>query len=889
MRISGYLAIKALVERGIITLESALKWIQDLTKQNGNDPHVWVAHAEALAACGPQALDDLQQMSVSQDQPPQVRRSMLHYIALVKDERSLSILADIVDPDNQQDQNLVEGALICLSRIHEQYRWTENGKKKVVAAIEKLWNKLGRPQIEQNKDIQNIQRLILQIFQLAQSDISQDILDGALGSKNPLIQLNALRLQVESFAREDSINGFSTETELRLELYREIILQTGGCAGNHIDLLSSLLARLATLPEIAKTFFNDVYLRNLLISVVYSLHPAVLKLIRTTNTDLMSFFKREQNETSNNSLSSLLQEGQEVGVRLGAMTILSNWPELWELDSVSQSILNQADPNHNQEPATSSKALELLVKHRLHDEDTQEVLIKWCLALGNDPSRTAIKLIGENIFSFKLPENLSDQFIESIKACYENTTNSISHINDFSIFSLCQFYSLLLRISAVQALWPAFNTIFPKTIDRLMIASLQGKSYLIRTGGQAMRGMFSAYRMALGTDYNNISGGTDNFTGPLRAISQLCEKQSTNSMELRTKLMVSYFGLNLYREPPLSLHEAFKKLNCNLKTLFNNHDIQNNSLSLHKMIEDARKEVKEIAAELDSKAPKNQNSHLEITTFCHQNTSLGIALQKYLDNPGRDVFHEVKRNIEDLFPAGTEDDWLKSFWDYSAAYLTKRDCSQETWWLNTTRFLLHNLNRQAKNLPDNSVEATTALARRFLSLPSLINSLMLNVPENIPLAEFIKQSKKKLEKDFHCPNSFFLGQIDQSLNVYFDKRRLFSVLENCYTNALHSVEEYNQDAAMAEHVIEVREPSVQISAKNTEYGIEIIIEDNGNGLPDDFMITPEKQWGLGTFIIQGYIESADGKVSWEDNNHRSKFEGARVRIQLPKMEISSDA
>lgn len=890
IRISGYLAIKALVEQEFLSSESALEWMLGLSMQNGNDPHVWVVRAEALAACGPQALDELEEMSANKDQPPEVRRSMLHYITLVKDERSLCILADIVDPDNQKDPVLVEGALICLSRIPAQDRWMGKGKDKVVGATEKLWNMLESAQTEQQEETQNFQWLIFQVFQLVQSNISANILSAALHSKNPLVQLGALRLQFMLLAREREDSLYTLSNDL-IDQFRAIIFQAGQYAGNHIHQLLQLLAYLASLPALANILFNEAFYHEMLTLRITSLRPAIIKLIRVTKTNLISVFKQPSGEFANFlSFSSLLEMNQDVGVRLGAMSILSSWPELWSLDNVNKSILQQADPDQNQEPFTSSKALELLVKHRLHDIKTSDVLMKWCLKLDHAQSHTAIKLIGENIFSFKLPSDVSNRLFDSVKTCYAHTSVSAHYRNDFSIFSLCRFYTLLLRINAVPALWPTFNIIFHQTIAHLMVAKSRNLKYWTKTGGRVLRGMLSAFRLALGTDYSNISGGRDNFTAPLREISKFCENQITNSQEYRTHLMASYLGLSLYREPPQVLYEAFNQLNIQLKTLFIDKDIHTNSKTLHEMIRTARTTVRDIAKQLDVKAKNNEKkSHLEQTPYCHTNTSLGIALQKYLDNPSADIFFEVKQNIEDLFPVGTEDTWLQFFWDYSAAYLTKRQRSQETWWLNTTRFLLHNLDRQAQNIPIDSDNATTHLARRFLSLPSLINSLMLNVPEEIPLAEFIKQSKKKLEDNFHHPNSLCLMEIVQDLKVSFDKRRLFSILENCFTNAQQSVEKYNQDAAKAKPPLGVRVLTVQISAQNTENGVEIVIEDNGNGLPISFITTPEGHYGLGTFIIRSYIESAGGKVAWEKKNPNKNIEGARVRLQFPYMENSTDA
>lgn len=112
-----------------------------------------------------------------------------------------------------------------------------------------------------------------------------------------------------------------------------------------------------------------------------------------------------------------------------------------------------------------------------------------------------------------------------------------------------------------------------------------------------------------------------------------------------------------------------------------------------------------------------------------------------------------------------------------------------------------------------------------------------------------------------------------------DERLLGQAFGNLVKNAVQAIEGMPEDA-------EVR-GAVDIDITRTEKHVEIVIEDNGPGFPDEardkllepYVTTKEKGTGLGLAIVNRIIMDHGGSISLQ---HRSDgLRGARVRVLMP--------
>ena len=108
-------------------------------------------------------------------------------------------------------------------------------------------------------------------------------------------------------------------------------------------------------------------------------------------------------------------------------------------------------------------------------------------------------------------------------------------------------------------------------------------------------------------------------------------------------------------------------------------------------------------------------------------------------------------------------------------------------------------------------------------------------------------------------------------NIYADQNKLRQVIINLLENS--------QDALK-----EIKEPNIKILIKNKINQVELIVEDNGIGIPDEIIgriyepyVTSKKTGtGLGLAIVHKIIEEHQGKI----NIKRIKNSGTRVTINL---------
>lgn len=130
------------------------------------------------------------------------------------------------------------------------------------------------------------------------------------------------------------------------------------------------------------------------------------------------------------------------------------------------------------------------------------------------------------------------------------------------------------------------------------------------------------------------------------------------------------------------------------------------------------------------------------------------------------------------------------------------------------------------------------------------------------------------------PDIEFEFDSEASFTTYFgDERLIGQAVGNLLKNAAEAIEGMPEDAEVRGHI--------RIGLKGGERGLEVTIEDNGPGFPQDvrerllepYVTTREKGTGLGLAIVNRIIADHGGSISLQ--NRLDGLRGARVRIWLP--------
>ena len=138
--------------------------------------------------------------------------------------------------------------------------------------------------------------------------------------------------------------------------------------------------------------------------------------------------------------------------------------------------------------------------------------------------------------------------------------------------------------------------------------------------------------------------------------------------------------------------------------------------------------------------------------------------------------------------------------------------------------------------------------------------------------------------------SFSQGMVSPDIKVVFeseaesvtylgDERLIGQAFGNLLKNAAEAIEGMPEEADVQGHI--------RVSLTESEKGLDITIEDNGPGFPEDvrdrllepYVTTREKGTGLGLAIVNRIIVDHGGSISLQ--NRLDGMRGARVRVWLP--------
>jgi len=130
------------------------------------------------------------------------------------------------------------------------------------------------------------------------------------------------------------------------------------------------------------------------------------------------------------------------------------------------------------------------------------------------------------------------------------------------------------------------------------------------------------------------------------------------------------------------------------------------------------------------------------------------------------------------------------------------------------------------------------------------------------------------------PDIDFEFECEATSTTYFgDERLIGQAVGNLLKNAAEAIEGMPEEADV--------QGLIRVALKGDERGLEITIEDNGPGFPQDvrerllepYVTTREKGTGLGLAIVNRIIADHGGSISLQ--NRLDGLRGARVRIWLP--------
>lgn len=137
--------------------------------------------------------------------------------------------------------------------------------------------------------------------------------------------------------------------------------------------------------------------------------------------------------------------------------------------------------------------------------------------------------------------------------------------------------------------------------------------------------------------------------------------------------------------------------------------------------------------------------------------------------------------------------------------------------------------------------------------------------ETVSLLEIIQAARRFLEHEFKEGAPAFFMEIPEDTTVFGSKSKLIQVFLNLFQNALDALKEKTYAPGES--------PYLKVSCRSFEDNVEVVVEDNGLGIPDEnkekifepFFTTKDvgKGMGLGLSISYGIIQEHHGRLQVE--------------------------
>ena len=177
-------------------------------------------------------------------------------------------------------------------------------------------------------------------------------------------------------------------------------------------------------------------------------------------------------------------------------------------------------------------------------------------------------------------------------------------------------------------------------------------------------------------------------------------------------------------------------------------------------------------------------------------------------------------------------------------------------------------------------EDSIILERSTNTIVNQVNALKVMVNEFAEYARPTKIQKDKIRIDNLVDEVIELYEINKIISIKKDKNiPMIYADQNKLRQVIINLIENSQDALK-----DIKNPEIKISIKKNVNEVELIVEDNGIGIPDEIIgrifepyVTSKKSGtGLGLAIVHKIIEEHDGKIIIEKIN----TSGTRVLIKL---------
>ena len=177
-------------------------------------------------------------------------------------------------------------------------------------------------------------------------------------------------------------------------------------------------------------------------------------------------------------------------------------------------------------------------------------------------------------------------------------------------------------------------------------------------------------------------------------------------------------------------------------------------------------------------------------------------------------------------------------------------------------------------------EDSDILERSTKTIVNQVNALKIMVNEFAEYARPPKIQKDEIKIDSLIEEVIGLYEIDKIINIKKDKNiPIIYADQNKLRQVIINLLENSQDALKG-----IKKPKIKIFIKRKVSQLELIIEDNGSGIPDEIIgrifepyVTSKKTGtGLGLAVVHKIIEEHEGTI----NIDRIKNSGTRVTITL---------
>ncbi len=151
--------------------------------------------------------------------------------------------------------------------------------------------------------------------------------------------------------------------------------------------------------------------------------------------------------------------------------------------------------------------------------------------------------------------------------------------------------------------------------------------------------------------------------------------------------------------------------------------------------------------------------------------------------------------------------------------------------------------------------------------------------EKISLNGIIFDVQKMLDSELHLHQIEFRTHLKEDVSLLGDKNQLQMVILNLLTNAIDAVRHISGNK------------KIEIQTQRTEKGLEILVEDNGSGIPEEqckrlfniFETSKDEGMGIGLWLSKIIIDNHQGTL---DLVHTSPS-GTCFRIQFSKQRLFS--